>query len=76
MPHKHKDGDISFSPKRKWEAIPQEFREKIIRNVWCTRCRDVVEILDYKVYSAEPDIVLRGRCAVCSGEVARVVEQE
>lgn len=76
MPSKHQGGNNSLSPKQKWEAIPQEFREKIILNVWCTHCRDVVEILNYKVYSAGPDIVLRGRCAVCSGEVARVVEQE
>jgi len=75
MPQKHRDGDSSLSPKQKWEAIPQEFREKIIRNVWCTHCSDVIEILDYHVYSAGPDIVLRGRCAVCIGEVARVVEQ-
>ncbi|MCL6444144.1 MAG: hypothetical protein K6T83_11925 [Alicyclobacillus sp.] len=59
MPRKQQDGDSSLSPKQKWEAIPQEFREKIIRNVWCTNCRDVVEILGYQVYSAGPDIVLR-----------------
>lgn len=31
-----------------------------------------VEILNYRVYSAGSDIVLRARCADCSGEVARV----
>ena len=70
-------GEIrSLSPKQKWEAIPKEFKERIIFNVWCSHCGDVVEILDYKVYSAGRDILLRGRCAVCGGEVARLVEQD
>lgn len=76
MRNKQRDGGSSISPKQKWEAIPDEFREKIIRNVWCTHCKHVVSILDYRVYSSGPDIVLRGRCDVCSGEVARVVGQD
>lgn len=76
MPNKPKDGDNSLTLKYKWESIPEEFREKIIQNVWCTHCSDVVEILGFQVYSAGPDIVLRERCAVCSSEVARVVEWE
>lgn len=76
MSNKHQDGGSSINPKQRWEAIPQEFRQKIIQNVWCTNCRDVVTILNYRVYSAGPDIVLRGRCAACNSEVARVVEQE
>lgn len=76
MPHKPSDGANSDGPNQRWEAIPLEFRKKIIQNVWCTHCRGVVEIVDYRAYSAQPDIVLRGRCSVCHGEVARVVEPE
>lgn len=75
MPIKQQDGGGSLSPKQKWEAIPQDFRGKIIQNVWCINCRDVVTIVDYRVYSAAPDIVLRGRCGTCNRDVVRVVEQ-
>lgn len=76
MVSKQQDREGSLSPKQKWEVIPQEFREKIIQNVWCNNCRDVVTIVDYRVYSARPDIVLRGRCGTCDSDVARVVEHE
>ena len=69
------DGTGPLSPRKKWEAIPERFRERILQNVWCSHCGNSVEIVSYRVYSAGRDIVLRGRCAVCGGEVARVVEQ-
>lgn len=75
MQNKRDIGDSSLSAKQKWEAIPPELREKLIRNVWCSHCRDVCQIVDYRVYPSGSDIILRGLCDVCHGKVARVVER-
>lgn len=69
------DGASQLSPRQKWEVIPEPIQERILHNVWCTQCSDRVKIVNYRVYSAGRNIVLRGRCVHCNGEVARVVEQ-
>lgn len=73
MPRKHDDSESAESPQQKWETILPELREKIIRNVWCPHCRDVFQMVDYRVYSAGLDILLRGQCGICHGKVARVL---
>lgn len=64
------------TPRQQWEAIPEQGRELVLHNVWCSNCSGTVEIVNYRVYSAGRDIVLRGHCKVCSTNVARVVEQD
>ena len=68
----------SFTPKAKkiWESIPGDIQIKILNNVWCVHCRKESSIgnLTGKVESGM--LVLRGSCTKCSGEVARVIENE
>ena len=70
--------DGSFTPKAKkiWESIPGDIQIKILNNVWCVHCRKESSIgnLTGKIESGM--LVLRGTCTKCSGEVARVIENE
>lgn len=65
---------ISFTANKKWLSIPGETRRKLERNVWCSSCRDVVQIEKYIVQESTAGIVLRGKCKKCGHEVARVIE--
>lgn len=57
-----------------WGTIPKEARERILRNVFCGNCRGSVLIADYTGEEQNGDLVLKGTCAKCGGEVVRVVE--
>jgi superfamily II DNA helicase RecQ len=65
---------ISFEANKKWLAIPADFRKELERNVWCSHCTDVVQIVDYVVKESPPGIVLEGQCRKCGNEVARFIE--
>ena len=60
----------------KWMSIPKTVQNKLLSNVWCTKCSAVTTIIDYEVSYQEPNIILNGKCATCRGEVSRVVETE
>lgn len=64
----------SFKALQIWSLIPENIRSTILSNVYCVNCKDMTTIIDYSIEESKPDIVLRGKCAVCNGEVARVVE--
>jgi hypothetical protein len=65
-----------FSPEaaKIWEEIPVEFQDIILSNVLCPHCRDAVRIVDYSGSVVSGDLILRGKCAICGHEVARLVE--
>lgn len=65
-----------FSPEaaKLWEEIPVEFQEEILDNVFCSHCRDVVRIVDYSGSVVSGDLRLKGNCAICGNQVARLVE--
>jgi hypothetical protein len=58
----------------KWMAISPTDRARIMESVWCGGCMGVTTIVDYQVQSAKKDLVLKGYCAKCGNEVARLVE--
>lgn len=62
-----------LTPKEKWNSIEKENQDKLLNNVWCNNCK-CTKIIDYKIYSNKCGIILRGKCAKCDGEVARVIE--
>ena len=70
----HKQEVISFGANKKWLAIPAAFRKELERNVWCSHCTDVVQIVDYVVKESPPGIALEGKCRKCGNEVARFIE--
>ena len=65
-----------FSPEaaKLWEEIPVECQEEILDNVFCSHCRDSVRIIDYSGSVASGDLLLKGSCAICGHDVARLVE--
>jgi hypothetical protein len=62
-----------FSAERRWLDHSQQFRDAVVRNVWCSRCRDAVRILNYAVQSKPGGSALIGTCATCGNEVVRYI---
>ena len=60
--------------KKLWDGIPLKVRGKILDNVWCARCRNVVRIENFTLSNAKQDLLLSGYCTVCDKEVARLIE--
>lgn len=65
-----------FSPRAAvlWGTIPREARERILKNVWCVKCRGSVEMVRFTGEEENGDVILKGSCAGCGHEVVRVVE--
>ncbi|MCQ2011148.1 MAG: hypothetical protein ABF629_06165 [Sporolactobacillus sp.] len=60
----------------KWLAIPKQTREQLKRNVFCTNCGKAVEIVGYTINRDRFGIILKGKCAECGHDVARVIEND
>jgi len=67
-----------FTPEaaRRWKRVPRWAQKKILDNVWCGQCRGSVTIILETAEMVQDDLVLRGKCKDCGGEVRRVVEPE
>lgn len=61
---------------KKWLSIPEDFRKKIIANVRCTSCNDVVTITDFIIIDHPVGVMLDGKCKNCGNKVVRVVEMD
>jgi hypothetical protein len=78
--HTHKgskgtqDDSGSFEANKKWLSIPADFRQMLIRNVFCGHCLDTVQIEKYIIKDFRDTIVLEGKCKKCGNEVARVID--
>jgi hypothetical protein len=48
--------------------------QKALDNVYCSRCRTVVRIVNFSGAIKGGDLLLSGRCAVCAGTIARLIE--
>ena len=57
-----------------WNSIPPQMQERLLCNVWCTHCSGVTTISEFTGEVENGDLILRGSCASCGGNVARVVE--
>ena len=68
------EGTFSTQAGVLWGTIPRKAREKILKNVWCVKCRGSVEMVRFTGEEENGDVILKGACAGCSQEVVRVVE--
>jgi len=73
------EGDASsqrFSRQAKhlWEGIPEEFRQRVLANVWCGKCAAGTRIVNFRGVIEGGDLILRGVCKGCGAEVARHIE--
>lgn len=60
---------------KKWFFISEDIREKLLHNVWCTNCKDAVEIINYSISGNDVGVILIGKCKTCDHNVARVIEE-
>lgn len=67
---------IKFDKKamQKFNQIPDDIKSKILSNVYCSNCKNVVKIVDFEASMDGGDLVLRGKCDNCSGKVVRLIE--
>ena len=67
---------IKFNKKamQKFNQIPDEIKSKILTNVYCSHCKDTVKIVEFEATVDGNDLVLKGKCGICSGKVARLIE--
>jgi hypothetical protein len=42
--------------------------------VYCSDCKDTVRIVDFTATMDRDDLILKGKCENCSGNVARLIE--
>jgi len=64
----------SVEANKKWLSIPADFRQMLIRNVFCGHCLDTVQIEKYIIKDFRDTIVLEGKCTKCGNKVARVID--
>ena len=57
-----------------WSTIPPATRTSILQEVWCGRCRQAVEIVNYTGGEQDGNLLLEGKCGVCGGRVRRFLE--
>ena len=59
---------------RFWNGMPEDVRAKILANVYCGHCRGAVSIVNVTGTVKGGNLVLKGSCAQCGQDVARLVE--
>lgn len=62
--------------KKAWETIPKNIRLKLLNNVWCTNCSDMNGVGNATMSVDKGNLVIRGSCTSCGGDVVRLVEGE
>jgi repressor LexA len=66
--------DFTPAAAKFWRDLGPAVRDAITTSVWCVQCRVAVEIVDFAGEEKPGGILLRGRCKICGGLVARYVE--
>ena len=71
----HITPEFTSAAMARWLRIPNEAKETLLGEVWCGRCATGVLIREaLGELHRSGDIILRGSCAFCNGEVCRVIE--
>jgi hypothetical protein len=68
--------DERFTPQAAvlWGTIPHAAQERILANVFCGKCGGSTQIMNFSGEERDGDLYLKGGCAKCGHEVARLVE--
>lgn len=80
----HEQSDVSLKSinpfskdaKKRWDKIPAGAQARILDNVYCGECTDMVSISLETAEMQGASLILRGKCKTCGHEVCRVVEPE
>ena len=71
----HITPEFTAAAMARWLRIPNEAKEALLGKVWCGQCSTGVLICKARgELQRSGDIILRGSCAFCNGEVCRVIE--
>jgi hypothetical protein len=67
-----------FSPEALtfWNKLSLTVQLFLLENVYCTQCKDIVIILNYKGSIDEGDLFLEGVCGRCGSNVYKIVEKQ
>ena len=68
------DGKFTTEAAIVWGTIPLIIQQRILDNVFCTRCAGSVRMVHYTGTVKQGDIRLEGQCATCGHTVVRIVE--
>ena len=67
---------MTTTAKKFWESIPPEAKVKILNNVWCGTCQGTSSLGNPTMTIQSQNLIIRGICTKCGGQVARRVESE
>lgn len=59
---------------KKWNKIPVSEQEMFLKNVWCSQCSSVTELKEPTFENVSQDLLIKGYCNTCNGDVARLIE--
>ncbi len=68
----------NFTPQalKLWERVPAWAQEKLLANVYCTKCVAMTTIINFSGHVVDGDLILSGVCKACASEVTRLIESE
>ena len=61
---------------RLWASVPADAKRRLLANVLCGDCHQVVSIRSFTGSIRQGDLLLTGRCSECGGAVARLIEMD
>ena len=67
---------LTAKAKMLWDAIPGDVRLRILNNVWCANCSQATGIGNISGKVEKGDLILRGVCTRCGGNVTRLIEND
>jgi hypothetical protein len=70
------DKPVNLAARRRWKSIPKDLQRQILENVWCNSCREAVLIVDWQFSNDDDMGIIKGKCLVCGGECARVIDDD
>ena len=67
---------IKFEKKamQAFNKIPDDVKAKILSNVYCTKCKKIVKIVNFEGSMDHNDLLLTGKCENCFSSVTRLIE--
>ncbi len=57
-----------------WANVPAHAKKLLLTNVWRVQCHHEITIIDFAGTVVGGNLLLSGKCSVCHGDVARVIE--
>ena len=68
------ESEPPLSAESSWAAIPEDKQNRLLSNVWCSKCGHAVTIVKFTMAMTAGDLLLVGKCAECHADVARMIE--